>query len=88
MVTVNHLQTEDMHVVLNKGSYGVFLVGGGGYGSISMMGAASGYFSYTVVQIEADLTRADVDIGGGGYVSTRRTNSKLGKHIFFSVWTC
>ena len=69
MVLSTHIATTDHHVVLEKGSYGVFLVGGGGYGSISMMGAASGYFSYTVVQIEIDLTRAEVDIGSGGSVS-------------------
>ena len=70
VVTSTYVATIDCgDVLLNKGSYGIFLVGGGGYGDIGMMGAASGYFSYQVVEIGEDLTRVNIDVGSGGDVS-------------------
>ena len=68
-VTSPLIVTEDRaDLLLGPGRYGLFLVGGGGYGDKGQEGASSGYFSYTEIETTERWSQVHVDIGRGGYL--------------------
>ena len=68
-VTSPLLVTEDRSdLLLGPGRYGLFVVGGGGYGDKGHEGASSGFFNYFEIETTEKWSPVHVDIGRGGYL--------------------